>query len=386
MQENTKKHFNRHYLFLLLVIVLSIIGLVVVATSWIGFRNYIDGVFTIRGALLWLDEFPYLGTTHWELRHPFVLSVASSIFIFGTNELSILAPNIIAYLAIIIITMSLFYKYGSTAPGFLASLIFLSIPVFSFSATTIFPGMIEFLFILSSVVLFFLSIAREKPGWVAFFLAGLLGGLAFTTRETSIALAICYFVLFVGRFGGKRSVYFIVAAGFVLPVFADFTYVYLQSGDPLYRLKVDIQQYHPWKEMKSIDFIDPVLPEQLNAAEYIERSNDKTKQKLGHAGPVDINKYLNPFIAFFTNHEYQAIFFIVVPAIIYLLLIPPKEAWLRRLLLVFCVLAICWFITTIYIIGVRSLPRYMLPVTYTAVIIIATAIYEVIRRKKYFFA
>ena len=175
------------------------------------------------------------------------------------------------------------------------------------------------------------------------------------------ALAISYFVLFIWRFGGKRSVYFIVAAGFALPVLADFTYVYLQSGDPYYRLKVDMQQYHPWKEMKSIDFIDPALPDQLNEAEFIERANSKTKQKLGHAGPVDINKYLNPFIAFFTNHEYQAIFFIALPAIIYLLLIPPEGVWLRRLLFTFNVLAICWFITTIYILGTRSLPRYYAP-------------------------
>ena len=186
MQENTKKHLNHNSMFILLIIVLCITGLVVLAATWIGFRNYIDGVFAIRGALLWLDDFPYLGTTHWELRHPFILSVASSILMFGTNEISVLAPNVVAYLVIIIITMSIFHIYGHTALGLLTSLIFLSVPVFSFSATTIFPGIIELLLVISSLVIFLLSISREKPGWIPFFLAGLLGGFAFTTRETSI--------------------------------------------------------------------------------------------------------------------------------------------------------------------------------------------------------
>jgi hypothetical protein len=383
MQENMKYHFNDRYLFLLLIIVLSLLGLTLVAVSWIGFRNYPDGIFAIRAALLWLNEFPYLGTTHWELRHPHVLSMALSILISGTNELSVLAPNIAAYLMILIITLSIFHKNGYTALGIMASIFLLSVPLFCFSATTVFPDVFELLLVLSSIVLFYSSISREKPGWIAFFLAGLLGGFAFTTRETSIALAVCYFVLFVCRFGGKRSVYFIVAVGFVLPVIADYTYVYIQSGDPFYKLKVDTQQYHPGSmETRSVDFIEPVLFEQLDAVEDIEKRVTRFKQyKVGRNKPI--YQHLKSFL---TNHEYQAIFLITIPAIIYLFFSPPEGRWLRRLLLIFYVLAISWFITVVYFIDLDSLPRYLLPVTYTAVILTATATYNLFRSKRYFIA
>ncbi len=47
--------------------------------GWVGYLGYVDDDFAIKAAQGWINSFPYLGQTHWELRHPLVLSIAISI-------------------------------------------------------------------------------------------------------------------------------------------------------------------------------------------------------------------------------------------------------------------------------------------------------------------
>ncbi len=366
---NNRSSHDPNRLLPLIYLLLIIATLLVIAFNWIGFRNYIDGALSIRGATLWLNHFPYLGTTHWELRHPYILAIAGAISAFGLNEASVLIPSILSLLAIAIITLAYFTRYNQVYLGITSWLILLSVPVFVFAASTLFSDILETLLILSSVLLFISSLTTQNHNWPQIFIAGLLGGLAYTTRETSAALAFCYLTLFIAGFGGRRKIYFILAAGFLLPILSDLFFVYTQSGDLSYRIKIDLRQFHPWKELMNLDYINLVTPDKLTTAELLERANSHDLQHFGPAGPIDMGRGLNPFIALVTNHEYQIIFLIAIPATIMLALNPPQEQWLRRLLIVLGTLSICWFITVTYILQMRALPRYMLPVVYSAVVV-----------------
>ncbi len=376
--DNRSLHYSVRSL-ILIYLLLVVTTTLVIALNWIGFRNYIDGALSIRGAMQWLHHFPYLGTTHWELRHPYILAITGAISIFGLNELSVLIPSILSLLAIAAITLAFFIRYGHIYLGVICWLILLSIPVFVFAGSTIFSAILETLLILSSVLLFASSLPTQNHNWPQIFIAGLLGGLAYTTRETSSALAFCYLILFITGFGGRRKIYFILAAGFLLPILLDFLFIYTQSGDLFYRIKIDLRQFHPWKEMLHLDYIHTAMPAKLTTADLTARANSPDLQHLGSAGPIDMGHGLNPFIALFTNHEYQIIFLLAIPVVIMLSINPPQEQWLRRLLVILGTLSICWFITVTYVLQMRALPRYMLPVVYSAIIVISVYIYRLAR-------
>ena len=42
----------------------------------------------IRAALVWAEEGPTLGETHWALRYPIVLPVAAAFRLFGPSEIA----------------------------------------------------------------------------------------------------------------------------------------------------------------------------------------------------------------------------------------------------------------------------------------------------------
>lgn len=353
--------------FVLLVCLLfaaAILGL-----YWIGYRGYADEIFLIRGALGWLEAFPYVGTTHWELRHPYVLSTALSAGLFGKSELSFLLPNLVVAGAIVSFVFWFLEKKVGVSAAALTAMLIASTPVFVASATTLMPDLFETLFVLSSFGVYLAAIRSKEPT-ALLIAAGVLAGFAFVTRETSVVLLVFFFGAFLFSYGLHRLQYFWLAAGFLPVWLAEVVYIYLSTGDPFYRYIVDLVQYHP-----PVDF--SLLAPHFDNPDEIQFARDKLAGLHDLAsgggdshppGPVDFGRFLNPLLYLFTNHEYGLLWLIGLPALFWGLIAKANSqsaSWIRPL----SILAVLWFVTISYVLGMRPIPRYYLvPLTATVLI------------------
>jgi hypothetical protein len=80
--------------------IILVIGVVMLNVAWVGYVGSDDHSYA-RGALGWLDQFPYVGKNHWTLRHTVVIPVAVSLAVFGMREISLGLPSALLFLLIL---------------------------------------------------------------------------------------------------------------------------------------------------------------------------------------------------------------------------------------------------------------------------------------------
>ena len=85
------------------LILLLLFGVAVMAFGWVGYYGA-DDMFYISGAVGWIEDFPFVGSYHWELRHTIVVPVGLSIAILGFNEFAFIAPMMAYGLGILAVT------------------------------------------------------------------------------------------------------------------------------------------------------------------------------------------------------------------------------------------------------------------------------------------
>lgn len=73
--------------------------------------------------MIWRDSPPYLGDTHWALRHIFVLPMAASFKLFGANEFTATLPNIVYAGGLVAITFYFARKYVGLSEAVFASVL-----------------------------------------------------------------------------------------------------------------------------------------------------------------------------------------------------------------------------------------------------------------------
>src|SRR4051812_6811269 len=68
-------------------------------SAWLGWVGYIesDDWFYAEAARNWAAHFPFIGSTHWGLRHMIVLPMAASFAIAGLGEGSLVLPLMIYF-------------------------------------------------------------------------------------------------------------------------------------------------------------------------------------------------------------------------------------------------------------------------------------------------
>lgn len=408
-------------------VVLATVGLL--ALTWIGYRGYADDILTIRGAQMWLDSFPYLGQTHWELRHPYVWGVASGIGVLGISEFSVIAVNYAAMLVVVWLLWSALCRWLGSIGAVVGAVLLLSTPAFVFAGSTVTPGIVELMFVLISVLSYLRAAelaGRDQSRWL--FMSGIALGLAFLVRETTLGLVAAFGVLFLLGNGIARPRYLAIAAGFTIVVALEVSAIWLATGDPFYRYKIDMEQHHPWAEMRAYDFVSgsssaedvaaempevkevegvaratalplrdgTMLPAREASPEHIPMTHAKTvaggtpthgvaptntKTILDrifrgpshgtHVGPIDVGPQLNPYIALITNHEYGLLFVWFGLAGAVLLLAPRRRRAVPSQVWVILLLGITWFLVQVYVAGVRAHPRYFLPLIVAAVLVVA---------------
>jgi hypothetical protein len=114
--------------------IILVIGVVMLNVAWVGYVGSDDHSYA-RGALGWLDQFPYVGKNHWTLRHTVVIPVAVSLAVFGMREISLGLPSALLFLLILGFNYHYLQRFLSARFALLASALMATTPLFVVQAT-----------------------------------------------------------------------------------------------------------------------------------------------------------------------------------------------------------------------------------------------------------
>lgn len=193
-------------------------------------------------ALGWYAHGPQVGTSHWALRHPLILSIAAIFHLFGPSIDSLLLVPRLFHALFVGVTMAVVLRLaGGRAAAIWLVLVILS-PVIHAMGTSCYPEMLELAFAATSIWAF-LNARSSTGGALAWSLfSGLTLGCAVLTRETAAFMLLFYGWAFFRHPAMPRRAYIVLALGFALPLLVDNIWLWAMTGDPLYRLHVD--QHH----------------------------------------------------------------------------------------------------------------------------------------------
>ncbi len=310
--------------------------------AWVGFISS-DDFFYALGAEGWLKHFPYVGETHWELRHPFVLSMAASFMLFGKGEYPMVLVTTAYHLALIALVYVMVSRLFAMRQGMAAGFLLGATPLMMVWATIANEDIPEAFFILLSFWLFFSARDAVHPAR-HLFLAGLAAGLAWLCKETAVGLLLFYGLCFLVGYRYPRRLYWIMAGGFALFWLGEWIFYWHQTGDLLYRIRLDLDQGSSRHAM-------PV--------------------KIPGTGNIEFNSWLNPILSLLLNDEFGLLFFLALPAMAWAWRARGMEAEQVAFLRLSVGLAVVWFATIGYLIPLRDLPRYYTVTTILAVIVVA---------------
>lgn len=324
-------------------LLLSMAAVFMLTFAWVGYMASDDG-FYAEAAEGWLNHFPFVGDNHWSLRHPFVMSVALSFAGFGVGEYSLVLVTTAFFLATVAVAYLWVSREFGPNLGLWVGLVLVSTPLFAVISTISGAEMTEVFFVLLSLSLFHRGIVNNSV--LPYLLAGLAAGLAVSTRETSVALLLLYTVLFLFNFGGHRARYLLLGLGFAIPVLAEMSYLWFHTGDWLYRLNIDLNQ----GQHRSADYRSPAT------------------------GNVDAGKFsalFNPLLSLLVNQEFMLLFFLLIPAAVWVWRSPGLTGRQRNMLGLLVGVVAAWVVTIGYLIPVRQLPRYYTVATLGAGMVVA---------------
>lgn len=334
----------RHGAFAALL--LAAVTLILIVAFHVGFQASDDASY-LAGALGWLESFPYVGNSHWTLRHTITLPTALFIHLFGLNEAAVSLSNILYYLGFLLVNAWFMYRHFGGLSAAFATLLMIVLPGFTVVATYLNSDVPELFFV--CCVFWIVVTARQSPErrmpWV---LAGLLLGAAFVTRQTALAAVAFLGLLFLFRPAVPRSRYLLAAAAFAIVIFADWLYLTAMTGEPLYRFQVDFNH----------DRVD-----RFAEAGRVARSGGL----LDKEGNLSVNVYVDPFLALFVSQKYALLFWLAVPALL--------SAWpLRhradgRVLMLAAGLGLAYFVFVAINPKLYLVPRYLIIVAWCAAIL-----------------
>lgn len=205
-----------------------------IGASWVGFIESDDLAYA-NAADGWLLHAPFLGGTHWALRHFIVMPLAVSFAIFGHGEMALALPMLFYGIGLLLLMGLCVGHVAGPVAGVLTPVLIASVPTFALGATLGATDVPEAFLIMASFWAFHFA-SQSSRRWL-FVASGVLAGCGLLTRETTVALLVPYAILFAVGYG-KRGNYLWMGAGFMAVVGIDLIYLYVLSGDPLWRIHV----------------------------------------------------------------------------------------------------------------------------------------------------
>jgi 4-amino-4-deoxy-L-arabinose transferase-like glycosyltransferase len=334
-----------------------LVGLVMLRFGWVGYVGSDDHSYA-RGALAWLSQFPhpYIGDDHWTLRHPVVVPIALSLALFGHKELSLGLPSALFFLLFLVTNYLYVQRFFGASIAMLSAAMLATTPLFAVQATFPQDVIIQVLAVSTSFWLFYSATQSLTRAWLLF-AAGSAAALGWLTLETTAGLILFYSILFLWGFGVPRRYYWIMAVAFLLIVGVEVGYFAALTGDPLYRYRIDL--HHDVIDRGG----DVALASRLGSFFDIE-------------GNLSVNVLLQPVVALLLNQEFGLLFWLIVPASIWIWRCKDRiSAEDRRLLLLLGGLGIVWLLfVSLNAAVLWIIPRYYSVATWAAVIIVAYSV------------
>lgn len=314
--------FNR-----LLVCGLVLFG-VMVGLFWVGFLASDDATYA-RGAYGWIDSFPYVGG-HGTIRYTITIPIALSFLALGENEVALALPSFLYALVLLTLLGTAAYRFGGVRAAFFALLFSATLPLLVIGGSIASIDIVEACFIFASFACFWQATkvdAKLRP----LLAAGAFAALGFLSRETTIFLLFYYGLLFLVGFGMARRYYWIMAGSFLFVWSLEVLYLWIMTGDPLYRITIS-----------------------ANHDSTIDRSIDL-------AGNIIVHPAIDPLLTVLFNQEFALLFWIAVPAGIWLVRQLPKGSDDRTFVLLWLGLAAAWLIEAGAAVTLLPLnPRYFM--------------------------
>lgn len=325
---------------------LTLLTLGLLAAFHVGFQASDDASY-LAGALGWLEHFPYVGNSHWTLRHTITLPTALAIRLFGLNEAAVSLANIAYYLGFLAVNAWFMWRtFGGLAAG-LATLLMVVLPGFTVVATYLNSDVPELFYVCCAF--WIVVAARQRPDrrwpWLA---AGVLLGCGFVTRQTTLAAVAFFGLQFLFAPRAPRGRYLLMGMAFAAVLLVDWLYLTAMTGNALYRFNVDFNH----------DRVDRAA----EAARVAAAGGLIDKE-----GNLSVNVYVDPLLALLASQKYALLFWLALPGSV--------AAWRDRgsrqgrVLMLALGLAAVWFVFVAANPKLYLVPRYLLVVAWCAAVV-----------------
>ena len=305
---------------------------------YVGFQSTDDAAY-LEAGLSWLEQFPYVGDSHWTLRHPIALPIAATVAVLGVKETAVSLPAVLYFFGTVAVNIFLASRFIGLLPAVAGTVLMTTFPGFVVLATYMNADLVELFYMTVAFWTFVYAVEHPYRRW-PLVLSGVAAALGFLTRETSAAFILFVGLLFLFRPMMPRRNYFIIAAGFVAVIGAEWVYLTIMTGNPMYRLHID-------KEHDTID----------RAAELAWAW--RRGSLIDAEGNVSVNVWLDPFLNLLITQKYGLLFWVGIPAAALLLRAhpaPPVRATALRLMVLF---ATVWFAFVALNPKLYLVPRYL---------------------------
>ena len=283
-----------------------------VTWGWVGFLGSDDVTFAI-GGYGWLEQFPYVGG-HGTIRYPITIPIALSFLTLGEHEFAMVLPSLLYMVGFLVLTWFAVKRASDGWLAFSALAALVTCPLLVIQSSIASVDIVEMFYLFGSAYLFWCC-AEDGPNAKRLFFAGALAGLGFLTRETAIFIAMFYAIYFAIGYRFHRRHYLWIVAGFVSVWIIEVIYLWIMTGDPLYRITIA-----------------------LNHDSSIDRSIDL-------AGNVILHPLIDPLLVVLANQEFMALFFVAIPLGGWICFNRSIEPKLQRFARMVATLGLVWFVT-----------------------------------------
>jgi hypothetical protein len=322
--------------FALLLVATVVAYLVVVSVFWVGFLGSDDTLYW-AGAGGWLAHVPYLGNTHWALRHTLVIPMALARAVLGDGMPALLLPSLLYAIGALVVAAIWIKRAAGLPEAAVAMALIVTCPQFILLSSVANVDIVEIFYVLLAFALIHAAMdSNVTPSrrriWSLLLLAGVSSGLAMLSRETSAFAVVALGLLFLAGYGMHRGNYFIIGIGFAAVVGLEFIYVWWMSGDLFYRSNIS-----------------------LHHDETINRWVDQG------AGVPILHPAIDPLTMLLFNHNFGLLTWIGVPLAIWLMRRGELTVPARRLAVLALALAATWsVISAAWWNQLNLIPRYFL--------------------------
>lgn len=326
-------------------------ALALVASHAIGFSFTVDDLHYLEAAERWADDPPFVGTTHWGLRHVVTLPLALAMRLFGQGDLAYHVVPWAYQLGFFLAAFVYLYRRLGVFPALVACLLYLSVPVVRDYSGRNYPDFMEMVWVSVALALLYeASQAGEvRRQCLPALFSGVAAAIAILTRETAAWIVLVYAVLILTGRPIARLAMLFALFGALIPLGADLLYLHHMTGDWLYRLHVSSQH-------------TGILSTHMRGGVYHGRPflNPDLASRWTVDGPVYVHWAINPILYFFLDPRYGLLGWIALAAALLGIggrHLPPNRRAIVGLLLLVAMLA---FVFPTYVLMVSQRPRYYL--------------------------